>query len=235
MAWARDYPTGVQVSEVDFREFEENWGRVDRPPPMALLNPSPADDPGYRAAMARLRSDLSQSAGGGCPVLDEIEEFVTGVRPPPAGDRVLATMPYTDIVGSTAKAAQLGETRGRPLLERHLAVAQRVIARNRGRLIKSTGDGVLATFDRPARAVRCAAAIRDGLTQEGIEIRAGLHIGEIELLGDDIGGVAAHIGQRVEALANQGEVLAAGPTRPTPPAAVRRRGAWPSGQRTRRR
>lgn len=140
-------------------------------------------------------------------VLGEIEEFLTGVRVPPPPDRVLATVLYTDIVGSTQTAAKVGDRRWREVLEQHETISEREIQRQRGRLIKSTGDGVLATFDGPARAVRCACAIRDAVPALEIEIRAGIHTGEIELCGDDIGGIAVHIGQRVSSLAGPSEVL----------------------------
>jgi class 3 adenylate cyclase len=140
-------------------------------------------------------------------VLGEIEEFLTGVRVPPPPDRVLATVLYTDIVGSTQTAAKAGDRQWREVLEQHEMISEREIQRQRGRLIKSTGDGVLATFDGPARAVRCACAIRDAVPALEIEIRAGIHTGEIELRGDDIGGIAVHIGQRVSSLAGASEVL----------------------------
>jgi class 3 adenylate cyclase len=120
---------------------------------------------------------------------------------------VLATVLFTDIVGSTQTAARVGDQRWRDLLEQHQMISQREIQRWRGRLIKSTGDGVLATFDGPARAVRCASEIRDELRNSEIRIRAGVHTGEIELLGDDIGGIAVHIGQRISALADPNEIL----------------------------
>jgi class 3 adenylate cyclase len=140
-------------------------------------------------------------------VLGEIEEFLTGVRPPPVHDRVLATVLFTDIVGSTQTLANVGDQRWRELLQHHETISAKEIHRQRGRLIKSTGDGVLATFDGPARAVHCACAIRDVLQASEIKIRAGVHTGEIELLGDDIGGIAVHIGERVSSLADSGEVL----------------------------
>jgi class 3 adenylate cyclase len=140
-------------------------------------------------------------------VLDEIEEFLTGVRPIVHRDRVLATVLFTDIVGSTATAAKVGDRRWRELLENHAVLSARVINRHRGRVVKSTGDGVLATFDGPARAVRCAGEVRDAVRGSGLEIRAGLHTGEIEVMGDDIGGIAVNIGQRVSGLAGAGEVL----------------------------
>jgi class 3 adenylate cyclase len=119
----------------------------------------------------------------------------------------LATVLFTDIVGSTQTAANVGDQRWRELLDHHDTISAREIQRQRGRLIRSTGDGILATFDGPARAVQCACAIRDALQGSETKIRAGLHTGEIELLDDDIGGIAVHIGQRVSALADTDEVL----------------------------
>jgi class 3 adenylate cyclase/pimeloyl-ACP methyl ester carboxylesterase len=271
LAWAPDYPQGVQASEADFREFEDQWGRPGGGLPLTSLHPGRADDPEYQEAMARW-DRLSASPGAATAlmrmifaidvryllaavrvptlvvyrtadiahaegsrylgfhipgaktielsgdvyfpylgdqdaVLSEIEEFVTGVRPSPVADRVLATVLFTDIVGSTQKAADVGDRRWRGLLELHQTTSEKEIHRQRGRLIKSTGDGVLATFDGPARAVRCACAIRDAMLESELRIRAGVHTGEIELLGDDIGGIAVHIGQRVSSLAEPNEVL----------------------------
>jgi class 3 adenylate cyclase/pimeloyl-ACP methyl ester carboxylesterase len=140
-------------------------------------------------------------------ILDEIEEFLTGVRPVHAPDRALATVLFTDIVSSTERAAKLGDEAWTHVLDRHDALVAREVERHRGRSIKTTGDGMLATFDGPARAVRCAQAICAGVRSLGVEVRAGLHTGEIELRGDDIGGIAVHIGQRVSALSGAGEVL----------------------------
>jgi len=142
-------------------------------------------------------------------VLDEIEEFVTGTRPVREEDidRVLATVLFTDIVGSTERASELGDSRWRELLGRHDELVRSEIDRHRGRAIKSTGDGVLATFDGPARGIRCARSLTEGVRELGIEIRAGLHTGEVELVGDDIAGVGVHIGARVGATAGPGEVL----------------------------
>lgn len=140
-------------------------------------------------------------------VLEEIEEFVTGLRHGPQVDRVLSTIMFTDIVESTQTAARLGDRSWRSLLDDHDAITRKEVERFRGRLIKSTGDGVLATFDGPARAVRCATAIGDALSAVGLQIRAGVHTGEIEIRGDDVGGMAVHIGARVGALAAAGEVL----------------------------
>ena len=140
-------------------------------------------------------------------VLEEIEEFTTGLRHGPQVDRVLSTILFTDIVGSTQTAARLGDRGWRVVLDDHDAITRREVDRFRGRVIKSTGDGALATFDGPARAVRCATAIGDALAAVGLQLRAGVHTGEIELRGDDVGGVAVHIGARVGALAAAGEVL----------------------------
>jgi pimeloyl-ACP methyl ester carboxylesterase len=140
-------------------------------------------------------------------ILDEIEEFLTGVRHGPEPDRVLATVLFTDIVGSTAKAAALGDRRWRDLLEGHRDLVRRELGRFRGREIDTTGDGFLATFDGPARAVRCARAVSDGVRVLGLEVRAGLHTGEVEVLDDKVSGLAVHIGARVAAAAGAGEVL----------------------------
>jgi class 3 adenylate cyclase len=141
-------------------------------------------------------------------VLDEIEEFLTGMRSGAHADRVLATVLFTDIVDSTATSSEFGDRRWRELLDRHDAATRRQITRFRGREIKSTGDGFLATFDGPARAVDCARAIRDAARQLGIEVRSGVHTGEVEQRGDDIGGIGVHIAARVAALAQPGTVWA---------------------------
>ena len=140
-------------------------------------------------------------------IADAIEEFFTGSPARIEADRVLATVLFTDIVGSTEKAAALGDKRWRRLLDDHHATIRRVLARFRGREVKTTGDGFLATFDGPARGVRCACAITEEIKSLGIEVRAGLHTGECEMMGDDVGGIAVHIGARVAALAGAGEVL----------------------------
>jgi pimeloyl-ACP methyl ester carboxylesterase len=140
-------------------------------------------------------------------IADAIEEFLTGARAPVTVDRVLATVLFTDIVGSTEKAAALGDRRWRDLLDNHHATIRRNLVRFRGHEIKTTGDGILATFDGPARGVRCACAIADEIRPLGIEVRAGLHTGECEMIDDDVGGIAVHIGARVASLAGAGEVL----------------------------
>jgi len=140
-------------------------------------------------------------------ISDEIEEFLTGRRHEAEPDRVLATVMFTDIVGSTERAAELGDRAWRDLLERHGEIVRRQLTRHRGREVKTTGDGFLATFDGPARGINCAREIVDGVRPLGIEIRAGLHTGECEVIGDDVGGIAVHTGARVSALAGPGEVL----------------------------
>jgi class 3 adenylate cyclase len=143
----------------------------------------------------------------GDEILDEIEEFLTGVRRGPEPDRVLATVLFTDVVGSTERAAGLGDRAWRDLLERHHVVVRKELERFRGREVDTAGDSFLATFDGPARAIRCARAIRDGLRALGLDVRAGLHTGECELLGDKVTGVAVHTGARVAELAAADEVL----------------------------
>jgi class 3 adenylate cyclase len=141
------------------------------------------------------------------PIVEEIEEFLIGSRHGPEPERALATVLFTDIVGSTERAAQLGDRTWRDLLQRHDAMVRQALTRHRGREVKTTGDGFLATFDGPARAIRCAFAVRDNARDLGLDVRAGLHTGECELIGDDIGGLGVHIGARVAALAKPSEVL----------------------------
>jgi class 3 adenylate cyclase len=140
-------------------------------------------------------------------VIAELQEFLTGTREPSEPDRVLATVLFTDIVGSTERAATLGDRRWRDLLEDHHAVVRRELARFRGREIDTTGDGFFAIFDGPARAVRCARAIVDAVRALGLEVRAGLHTGECELIGDTFAGIAVHTCARVAARAAPSEVL----------------------------
>jgi pimeloyl-ACP methyl ester carboxylesterase len=140
-------------------------------------------------------------------VVDEIEEFVTGVRRERVAQRTVKSVVFTDIVGSTARAQHLGDERWRGLLDRHEVLVRRQIERFDGRLVKSTGDGALATFDGPAGAIRCALAIREAVRGLDLGVRVGIHTGEIELRGDDIGGIAVHIGARVSEHAEPGEVL----------------------------
>ena len=140
-------------------------------------------------------------------VVDEIEEFLTGARQARPPERRLATVLFTDIVDSTATAARLGDKGWRELLDRHDAIVRGLVERNQGRVVKTTGDGVLATFDGPTRAIQSGREIVGAARCLGVEVRAGLHSGECELRGDDLGGMAVHIGARVAAEAGGGEVL----------------------------
>jgi class 3 adenylate cyclase len=139
--------------------------------------------------------------------LGDLQEFLIGTRDAPEPERVLATVLFTDVVDSTRTAADLGDRRWREVLETHQRQVRAELARFSGREVKSTGDGFLATFDGPARAVRCARAIAAAPGPDGIRVRAGLHAGECEVMGEDIGGIAVHIAARVSALAEPGEVL----------------------------
>src|SRR4051794_27282625 len=146
-------------------------------------------------------------AGDSEAVLGEVEEFLTGARSAPEADRVLATVMFTDIVGSTQRAAELGDARWREVLAGHQTAVRRELGRFRGSEVKTLGDGVLATFDGPARAIRCGCAIAAAAGSHGLEMRVGLHSGEVELLDADVGGIAVHIAARIGALAGAGEVL----------------------------
>ncbi|HWX74107.1 MAG TPA: adenylate/guanylate cyclase domain-containing protein [Solirubrobacteraceae bacterium] len=139
--------------------------------------------------------------------LGEVQEFLTGARAAPVTDRVLATVLFTDIVDSTRAAAELGDQRWRSVLERHQRAVRDALDRFNGREVKSIGDGFLATFDGPARAINCARAILASSKALQLRVRAGLHTGECEVMGDDIGGIAVHIAARVSAHAEPGEVL----------------------------
>lgn len=141
-------------------------------------------------------------------IIGEIEEFLTGTRPPAENDRVLATVLFTDVVGGTSRAAQLGDRQWRDLIEAHHALIRQELARHRGAEVDTAGDGFYATFDGPARAARCALAIRDGMLPLGLEIRAGLHTGECVKVAGKLGGIATIIGARVKDLAAANEVLA---------------------------
>jgi len=140
-------------------------------------------------------------------VLNEVEEFLTGKHQVLEPERVLATVLFTDIVGSTERAAALGDRPWRELLEAFYAKVREVLKQYRGREINTSGDGFLATFDGPARAIRCAGAIRDTLRALTLEVRCGLHTGECEIVGNDLAGIAVHTGARVAGLAGPGEVL----------------------------
>jgi len=136
-----------------------------------------------------------------------IEEFITGERQPLEPDRVLATVMFTDIVGSTQRAAEMGDSRWRQLLDDWYTVMRKELSAFRGREVDTAGDGLLATFDGPARAIRCACSMRERVHALGLQIRTGLHTGECELTGDNVVGIAVHIGARISAIASPDEVL----------------------------
>src|SRR5262249_6893414 len=146
-------------------------------------------------------------------LIDDIQEFITGVRSGPEPDRVLVTVMFTDIVGSTEGAAAVGDRRWRELLDGYVGAARRQLERFRGREVDVAGDGLFAIFDGPARAIRCACAIRDSARQLGLETRAGLHTGECELAGSEVSGIAARTGARLAGAARPLEVLASGTVR----------------------
>jgi class 3 adenylate cyclase len=140
-------------------------------------------------------------------IADEIEEFITGTRRLLEPDRVLATIMFTDIVRSTERAAELGDARWREVLSNYYAVLRKELAAFRGHEVNTTGDGLLATFDGPARAMRCARSVREKMHPLGLQVRTGLHTGECELNGGDVGGIAVHIAARVAAIAGPDEVM----------------------------
>ncbi len=148
--------------------------------------------------------------GGGDDVLEEIEEFLTGTRAGRAPDRVLATVLFMDIVGSTERAQEMGDRRWSDLLDRYLSTVRRELKRFGGREMDTAGDGFFATFDAPARAIQCAQAILDAVGRLGIAVRTGLHTGECEVMGEKVGGIAVHIGARVMGMARPGEVVVSG-------------------------
>ena len=140
-------------------------------------------------------------------IVDEVEEFLTGSRHTPEPDRVLATVLFTDIVGSTKRAEAIGDRAWHDLLDRHNEIVRREILRHRGREVKTTGDGFLITFDGPARSIRCSLAISEAVEDLGLQVRAGLHTGEVEMTDNDLSGIAVHIASRVAAMAQAGQVL----------------------------
>jgi class 3 adenylate cyclase len=152
-------------------------------------------------------ADYAVAVGDVDAVVDEVEEFLTGARGHIDVDRMLATVLFTDIVSSTERAATVGDSRWQELLDAHNDAARRQIARYQGRLVRLTGDGLVATFDGPVRAIQAATAIRDAARRLGVEIRAGLHTGEIQRQGDDVLGLGVHIAARVQGAAEPGEVL----------------------------
>jgi class 3 adenylate cyclase len=159
------------------------------------------------ARLVELPGDLPLAWDQPDRVLNVVEEFLVGARRTVEPSRVLATVLFTDIVGSTRRAEQLGDRRWRALLDVHDELAGRLVERWGGRLVKTTGDGILATFDGPGRAIGCATSLREELGEIGVQIRAGLHIGEVELRGDDVGGIAVHVAARIMATADAGEIV----------------------------
>jgi class 3 adenylate cyclase len=166
------------------------------------------------ARFVELAGDIHVPFHAPDPILDEIEEFLTGVRPAPSANRVLATVLFTDLVGSTERAESLGDEAWASLLESHNESIRRELARFAGEEIDTAGDGFLAAFDGPARAIRCGLAIRDALAKLGLQVRAGVHTGEVERrAGDKPRGIAVHVGARVMSLGAAGDVLVSSTTR----------------------
>jgi pimeloyl-ACP methyl ester carboxylesterase len=208
---------GVMYHELDVRALLSSVAV----PTLVLYR---ADDDVIRAAQARVvargipgahelelaGADHLFLAGDQDAMLDAVEEFVTGRPAVAVRERLLATVLFTDIVRSTEHAAELGDRRWRELLTQHDRIVERELARHRGRHVKSFGDAVFASFEGPARAVRCALAIREGAAAIGLELRAGLHTGECEVVGSDLAGMAVHLAARVQATAEPGEVLTSG-------------------------
>ena len=182
------------------------WRAEDRLVPPALSRAVAEGIPGARGVELPGDAHLFL-AGDQEAMLGEIEEFLTGERGGATPKRALASILFTDIVGSTERAASVGDSRWRQLLIEHDRLARRAVERERGRLVKSTGDGLLAEFDGPARAITAARRLRDGLGEIGLQIRAGVHTGECERIDGDLGGIAVHIAARVESAAEPGEVL----------------------------
>jgi len=191
----RDLLPLVQCPTLVLHRRDEAWMRVDHGRYLAEHIPG--------ARLVELEgSDGPLWAGDAESVIDEIEEFTTGVRRGPEPDRVLAAVLVTDIVASTERVEAMGDRRWRDLLDTHDLLVRHELERFRGRLIKTTGDGVLATFDGPARAIRCASALIRAAATLGVDLRAGIHAGEVELRGDDVAGIAVHVATRVAAEAS---------------------------------
>jgi class 3 adenylate cyclase len=187
-------------------------GRNERTP--CDFRPTISPEPGRYPASAYFTSENRASAGSHVSIYTEpvdgalldIETFVSGLDLPTDTDRILAAILFTDIVASTERAFALGDREWRNLLETHDAVAKTVVQQHRGTLVKMTGDGMLATFDRPGRAISCAIALGEALRPLGLEIRAGLHAAEVEVRETDIAGIGVHIASRVLASSSPGQV-----------------------------
>jgi class 3 adenylate cyclase len=165
------------------------------------------------ARFVELQGDSHMVSVDADQIVDQIEGFLTGVRRGPEPDRVLATILFTDLVGSTERAVAEGDRRWAELVDRHHEVVRRELERYRGRELDVAGDGFFAAFDGPARAVRCATAIREGLSRIGLSVRAGVHTGECEQVDGKLAGIAVVIGARISAAATEGEVLVSGTVR----------------------
>jgi class 3 adenylate cyclase len=207
--------------------MERIWSQIDIRPILPMVHvptivlhrtgdPNEAVEAGRDLARRIPRARFVELEGDDWPIwageqtvlFDEVESFVRGIKADEATlDRVLATILFTDIVRSTARAAELGDRRWAELLEGHHRQVRAILSRYRGREIDTAGDGFLATFDGPARAIRCGSAITEAVRTLGLEVRAGIHTGEIELANDGIRGVAVHIGARIAAMAQASEVL----------------------------
>jgi class 3 adenylate cyclase len=196
----RDVLPSIRVPTLVMHRREDSFIKIEHSRYIA------ANIPGARFVELE-GSDNVFSLGDSEAILGEIEEFLTGNRHAHEPDRMLATVMFTDIVDSTRRAAEMGDTGWRFLLERHDALFRRALERHRGREVKRTGDGFMATFDGPARAIRCAASVAEAMGSLGLEVRAGLHTGECEVMDSDIGGLAVHIAARVMDRADPREVL----------------------------
>jgi pimeloyl-ACP methyl ester carboxylesterase len=196
----RDVLPSIRAPTLVLHRAETPWNRVEHGRYLA------EHIPGAKLVVVPGVDHLS-FADDAEPILRETQQFVAGIAGPPKSDRQLSTVLFTDIVRSTELAAEIGDRRWRGVLEEQRALVRRELARFQGREVDTAGDGFLATFDGPARAVQCACGVRDSVRELGIEIRAGLHTGEVEVLRDGLAGVAVHIGQRVLANAGPGEVL----------------------------
>jgi class 3 adenylate cyclase len=199
----RDVLPSIRVPTLVMHRTEDTFIQVDHSRYMA------SKIPGARYVELEGEDNMF-SLGDSDALIGEIEEFLTGTRHEHEPDRMLATVLFTDICDSTARAAEMGDRGWRFLLERHDALFRQALARHRGREVKRTGDGFLATFDGPARAIRCAASVSEAMGTLGLQIRAGLHTGELEVMDGDLGGMAVHIASRVMGAAGPNEVLVSG-------------------------
>ena len=199
----RDVLPSIRVPALVMHRKDDSFIKVDHSRYIASRIPG--------ARYVELEGDDNMfSLGDAEAVVGEIEEFLTGRRHEHEPDRMLATVLFTDICDSTARAAEMGDRGWRFLLERHDALFRQALDRHRGREVKRTGDGFLATFDGPARAIRCAASVAEAMGSLGLQIRAGLHTGELEVMDGDLGGLAVHIASRVMSAAGPNEVLVSG-------------------------